>query len=119
MNESTLVNINVPIQTLRGFDHLCRLLGKTRTAVLVDIMRSFMLREGRNIIEQVQEISSLARTADKPDKTRVERRTGVERCDPPKAASKSELRRFSDVIADETGFPKTADGQPVEVKQVS
>lgn len=98
MNESTLVNINVPIQTLRGFDHLCRLLGKTRTAVLVDIMRSFMLREGRNIIEQVQEISSLARTADKPGKTRVERRSDDALSDPPQPSGKPLQKRFSDFL---------------------
>lgn len=101
MNESTLVNINVPIQTLRGFDHLCRLLGKTRTAVLIDIMRSFMLREGRNIIEQVHEISSLAKTADKPDLTRVERRSGDALFDPPQPSGKPLQKRFSDFLEDQ------------------
>lgn len=100
ISESTMVNINVPVQTLRGFDHLCRLIGKTRTAVLVDLMRSFVLKEGQTIIEQVQQISSLARTAENPVKMRVERRSGDELSDPPEPSGKPTLKRFSDFLED-------------------
>jgi len=93
-----MVNINVPTQTLRGFDRLCRLVGKTRTAVLVDLMRSYVLKEGQTIIEQVKQISSLARTDDKPVKTAVERRSSNERSDPSKPTEKPLKKRFSDFL---------------------
>lgn len=100
ISSSTMVNINVPTQTLRGFDRLCRLVGKTRTSILVDLMRSFVLQEGKRIMEQVQQISSLAETADNPVKTRVERRSGDERSDPAKTTGKTKLRRFSEFLKD-------------------
>lgn len=100
ISSSTMVNINVPTQTLRGFDRLCRLVGKTRTSILVDLMRSFVLQEGHRIMEQVQQISSLAECGDKPDKTRVERRSEVKTPDPSKPAGKVFQKRFSDFLTD-------------------
>lgn len=95
-----MVNLNVPTQTLRGFDRLCRLVGKTRTSILVDLMRSFVLQEGQRIMEQVQQISSLAERADKLDKTGVEGRSKLERSDPPKTSSNAIQKRFSDFLKD-------------------
>lgn len=95
-----MVNLNVPTQTLRGFDRLCRLVGKTRTSILVDLMRSFVLQEGKRIMEQVQQISSLAECADKLDKTGVEHRSELERSDPSKPMGKAIHRRFSDFLKD-------------------
>jgi len=95
-SSSMMVSINVPKQTLKGFDRLCRLIGKTRTAVLVELMRSFVLKEGQTIVEQVQQMSSLARTVDKLIKTRVERRSGDQLSNQPETSNKAILRRFSD-----------------------
>ena len=95
-----MVNLNVPTQTLRGFDRLCRLVGKTRTSILVDLMRSFVLQEGKQIMEQVQQISSLAECGDKLVKTGVERRSEVKTPDPSKPARKAIQKRFSEFLKD-------------------
>lgn len=100
ISNSMMVNINVPVQTLRVFDHLCRLIGKTRTAVLVDLMRSFVLKEGQIIVEQVQQISSLARTADNPVQTPVERRSVDKTSDPSNPSGNAVGKRFSDFLRD-------------------
>lgn len=100
ISSSTMVNINVPIQTLRGFDRLCRLVGKTRTSVLVDLIRSFVLQEGHRIMEQVQQISSLAECGDKLDKTAVERRSELETFDPSRPPEKAVQKRFSAFLKD-------------------
>ena len=99
-NGTTIVNLNVPSQTLRGFDRLCRLVGKTRTSILVDLMRSFVLQEGQRIMEQVQQISSLAECGDKPAKMGVERRSEAKMPDPSRPAEKVIKRRFSDFLRD-------------------
>jgi hypothetical protein len=100
ISSSNMVNINVPTQTLRGFDRLCRLVGKTRTSILVDLMRSFVLQEGQRIMEQVRQISSLAECGDKPDKTSVERRSEPKTSDPSKRIEKTIQKRFSDFLKD-------------------
>ena len=100
ISSSTMVNINVPTQTLRGFDRLCRLVGKTRTSILVDLIRSFVLQEGHQIMEQVQQISSLAECGDKLDKTCVERRSELDTPDPSKPTGKGIQKRFSDFLKD-------------------
>jgi hypothetical protein len=93
-----MMNINVPSKVLKGFDHLCRLAGKTRTAVLVDLMRSFVLDEGQRIPAQVRKISTVAEAARKSILKRKERRLDDETSDPSKAPGKAIKRRFSEFL---------------------
>src|SRR5512139_2454283 len=97
---SLMVNIKVPTETLRGFDHLCRLSGKTRTAVLVDLMRSFVLDEGQRIPAQVRRISTVAEAARRSILKRVERRSSAGTSDPSKAPRKAIRKRFSEFLRD-------------------
>ena len=41
----TLINFNVPILTKMRFDAICQISGKTRTAVLVELMNDFILSQ--------------------------------------------------------------------------
>jgi hypothetical protein len=97
---SLMVNIKVPTETLRGFDHLCRLSGKTRTAVLVDLMRSFVLDEEKRIPAQVRRISTVAEAARRSILQRGERRSDDETSDPSKAPEKAIKMRFSEFLLD-------------------
>jgi len=45
----TLVNFKVPVSLLERFDALCRLAFKTRTSVLIDMMKEYTLTQAENL----------------------------------------------------------------------
>ena len=60
MKATNLITLNVPVETLRAFDHLCRSVHRPRSSVLVDMMRSFVLIEGKTIGEDSRRIGKIA-----------------------------------------------------------
>lgn len=67
------INFNVPLDIKTRFDGICHLSGKTRTAVLVDLMTNF-------ILSQSEHLSHRNRQFDLIDMALVQNRNPVEEC---------------------------------------
>lgn len=65
MSSTTMISVNAPSVLLNSFDRVCRHAEKSRTAVLIELMRSFVLGDGRSIINESRQIAALARAAKK------------------------------------------------------
>lgn len=59
MKTGTLTNFNVPIDTRNRFDAICHASGRTRTSVLVELMKEYVLEEGKRLIERQKELGEL------------------------------------------------------------
>lgn len=53
--QSILVNFNAPEITKRRFDEICQATGKTRTAVLVELMEQYILSQGAALVSRSEE----------------------------------------------------------------
>lgn len=50
--EATLINFNVPHGIRHRFDEVCRASGRTRTSVLVELMESYVLTQGKVLADR-------------------------------------------------------------------
>lgn len=65
MMSTTMISVKAPSVLLNSFDRVCRHAAKSRTAVLVELMRSFVLADGKSIIDESRQIAAIARAAKK------------------------------------------------------
>lgn len=59
IKDITVINFNSPRATRDRFDALCRASGKTRTAVLVELMEGYILTQARVLAERKRELSQV------------------------------------------------------------
>lgn len=52
----TLINFHVPTDLLATFDRLCRLNGKPRSQILNDLLSSWVLETGRQLLSRIDEV---------------------------------------------------------------
>ena len=53
LSEHTLLtNFNAPLHIRQRFDAICRVSGRTRTSVLVDLMESYVISQGDKLAER-------------------------------------------------------------------
>ena len=55
----TLINFHVPSDLLATFDRLCRLNGKPRSQILNDLLRSWVLETGRQMLTRIDEVRKI------------------------------------------------------------
>ena len=60
--EATLINFNVPHGIRHRFDEVCRASGRTRTSVLVELMESYVLTQGKVLADRHTEIRKVDQT---------------------------------------------------------
>ncbi len=60
--QSTLINFNVPDGIRHRFDEVCRASGRTRTSVLIELMESYVLTQGRALADRHVEIRKVDQT---------------------------------------------------------
>lgn len=60
--QSTLINFNVPEGIRHRFDEVCRASGRTRTSVLVELMESYVLTQGKVLADRHVEIRKVDQT---------------------------------------------------------
>ena len=60
--EGTLINFNVPQGIRHRFDEVCRVSGRTRTSVLVELMESYVLTQGKVLADRHVEIRKVDQT---------------------------------------------------------
>jgi hypothetical protein len=60
--QSTLINFNVPEGIRHRFDEVCRASGRTRTSVLVEMMESYVLTQGKALADRHVEIRKVDQT---------------------------------------------------------
>lgn len=60
--EATLINFNVPHGIRHRFDEVCRASGRTRTSVLVELMESYVLTQGKALADRHVEIRKVDQT---------------------------------------------------------
>ena len=60
-NQLILTNFNVPPETRSRFDEICRISGRTRTSVLVELMNQYVLSRTPLLIQQVEDLKGLDR----------------------------------------------------------
>lgn len=58
-DSKTLINFHVPSDLLATFDRLCRLNGKPRSQILNDLLSSWVLETGRQLLSQIDEIRKI------------------------------------------------------------
>src|SRR5687768_12269285 len=95
---TTLISVNVPTQTLSSFDRLCSMVGKSRTAVIIDLMRGFVLADSRKIIEEVKRIARLSNIGVNTSKIVSERRSSTLLGKQPSNGSSASKKRFQDFL---------------------
>lgn len=59
---STLINFNVSTATKHRFDEICRVNGRTRTSVLVEMMEKYVLEQGQALAKRRYQMSAIDRT---------------------------------------------------------
>lgn len=59
--ETILTNFNSPPDTRIRFDEICRLSGRTRTSVLVELMEEYVLLQGPALVMRNQELQQVDR----------------------------------------------------------
>lgn len=52
IEQTLLTNFNAPLQIRQRFDAICRVSGRTRTSVLVDLMESYVISQGDKLAER-------------------------------------------------------------------
>ena len=87
-NEYNLINFNIPNNLKRKFDSICSTIGKTRTAVIIELMDGYITRQTRLLVESSEGSTNVVSTV--PEKRRLmtfieflrvrpdQRRTGVQ-----------------------------------------
>jgi metal-responsive CopG/Arc/MetJ family transcriptional regulator len=95
---TTMISLNVPTQTLSGFDRLCRLVGKSRTAVIIDLMRGFVLADSGKIINEVKRIARISNIGRNTSKIVSEGRLESKRRNQSSDASTGSNKCFSDFL---------------------
>lgn len=59
--EATLINFNVPLSIRHRFDEVCRASGRSRTSVLVELMESYVLTQGKVLADRHVEIRKVGK----------------------------------------------------------
>lgn len=54
-----LINFNVPTPVREQFDAICRVRGRTRTSVLLDLMNSYIFDQSKLLAEQAHRMAAL------------------------------------------------------------
>lgn len=55
----TLINFHVPTDLLMTFDRLCRLHGKPRSQILNDLLHSWILKAGKQMLSRIDEVRKI------------------------------------------------------------
>jgi len=55
----TLTNFNAPVAVRKHFDTICRTSGRTRTSVLIELMTTFVLTEGKRLAERDKQFHNI------------------------------------------------------------
>lgn len=55
----TLINFHVPADLLNTFDRLCRLHGKPRSQILNDLLHSWILKAGKQMLSRIDEVRKI------------------------------------------------------------
>lgn len=58
-SDTVLTNFHVPRDIRNRFDDVCRLIGRTRTSVLVELMDGYIVSKGPEITSRYQAIANL------------------------------------------------------------
>ena len=56
MENTTLINMNIPVDIKEGFKKVCRLKNSNMTIVLTDFMNRYIVEEGKRIKEDLMKI---------------------------------------------------------------
>ena len=56
MENTTLINMNIPVDIKEGFKKVCRLKNSNMTIVLTDFMNRYIVEEGQKIKEDLMKI---------------------------------------------------------------
>ena len=56
MENTTLINMNIPVDIKEGFKKVCRLKNSNMTIVLTDFMNRYIVEEGQKIKEDLRKI---------------------------------------------------------------
>ena len=56
MENTTLINMNIPVDIKEGFKKICRLKNSNMTTVLTDYMNRYIVEEGKRIKEDLKKI---------------------------------------------------------------
>lgn len=62
MNQTTLTNFNVPYHIRKRFDEVCHASGRTRTSVLVEMMETFTLWQGKVLAAKNEQFHQVDQT---------------------------------------------------------
>jgi hypothetical protein len=66
-SEPIQTNFNVSSITRNKFDQICRLSGRTRTSVLVELMENYVLNKGPVLSDRIKSIQSMNLLPDRPN----------------------------------------------------
>jgi len=55
----TLINFHVPTDLLATFDRLCRLHGKPRSQILNDLLHSWIIKSGKQVLSRIDEVRKI------------------------------------------------------------
>jgi len=61
MIQTTLTNFNVPTSTRDRFDRVCRISGRTRTSVLIEMMEDYIIHQGSVLKDRSKRIRMVDR----------------------------------------------------------
>lgn len=101
VSRTMMISASIPLNVLRGFDRLCRLMGKSRTATLADLMKAFVLKEGCKIEAESQLVELASKDCIKGSRSGLDEQLSSPTPKSPMMTGKRLERRFSDFM--ETG----------------
>ena len=73
MTDITLTNFNAPVTTRRRFDAICHASGRTRTAVLVDLMTDYILQQSQQLLDRDRQLERIDQLLEKNSVLKGER----------------------------------------------
>tara|TARA_S200002703_G_C3762832_1_gene234840 strand:+ start:83 stop:343 length:261 start_codon:yes stop_codon:yes gene_type:complete len=74
MENTTLINMNVPIDIKEGFKKVCKLRCMNMSHVLVNLMSKYIIEEGNKVKEDIQKIKEVELMTTKVHEDRVKRK---------------------------------------------
>lgn len=101
VSRTMMISASIPLNVLRGFDRLCRLMGKSRTATLADLMKAFVLKEGCKIEAETQLVELASKDPVLSSNSGLERHSSSEIGEASNANGNRLDKRFSDFCTGE------------------